>query len=103
MSKKKTKINPENRKAKAPEFKPGDKPYLEYDGVLLNANVPWNELVSELEATGCTSTDIAQYAECELSTIQEISTENYDNLSFRAGARIVTLHHKRNPHMYSEF
>lgn len=103
MSKKKSTSNSDTPKQCEPEFKPGDKPFLEYDGTVLNANVPWDELVSELEASGCTAKDIAQYAECELSVIHEISKKIYDNLCFRSGARIVTMHYTRSSHKCSEF
>jgi hypothetical protein len=93
MSKKKLINKPSIIKSRKPEFSPGDKPYLEYDGVVLNANVPWNALVDELIEQGCIEKSIAQYAECSLNVIKELKIKKYDNLCFRAGARIITLHY----------
>lgn len=103
MAKKKPLFNPNDLEKIEPEFKPGDKPHLEYDGQILNHNVPWGELVTDIQACGYTQGDIAQYAECKLSVVEEIANNNYDNLCFRSGARIVTMHHTKNPHMYNEF
>ena len=78
-------------------FKPGKTPHCEFDGAVLNANVPWNELVAELIARGKTEQQIADYAECDLSVIQAIQNNNYENLWFRTGARIITLHTNYRP------
>lgn len=86
-----------------PEFKPGDTPYYKYDGILLNANVPWSELVKDIEVCGYSLQNIADNAECELSVIQEVLEKNYDHLNFRTGTRIVTMYYAKNPHMYKEF
>lgn len=87
-------------KAAEPEFKPGDTPHLEYDGSVLNANVPWNEVILELQQQGCAASDIADYAECAESVIKELVNKNYSNLNFRTGARIITYHCKHNPSVY---
>jgi hypothetical protein len=102
MAKKKSVIKDEIViKSTKPEFKPGNKPYLEYDGVVLNANVPWNELVAELKNSGKTKSAIAKYAECELDVINQIEAKNFDNLCFRSGARIITLHSQQFPACYN--
>ena len=75
-------------------FKPGKKPYCKYQGSLLNANVAWNELVSELIESGISQREIADYAECSLSVIKDIQTKNYQTLWFRTGAKIAALHHR---------
>jgi hypothetical protein len=82
------------------EFKPGNKSYLEYDGTVLNANVLWNELVNELIEKNCSTQSIAEYAECDHDVIMNILAGDFSTLSFRAGARIVTLHAGAYPDCY---
>lgn len=82
-----------------PEFKPGDKPYTQFGNVMLNANVPWDELVNELIKSGQSMKQIADYAECPLDVIRNIRKGVFDGLHFRAGARICTLHYKAFPHL----
>lgn len=84
------------------EFKPGSKPYLEFDGAMLNANVPWDELVLELNEHGCDNHEIAAYIECDTAIIMQIQAKNFKNLSFRAGARMITLHSKHYPDFYCQ-
>jgi hypothetical protein len=95
------KITEKTGKSKKPEFKPGNKPYLEYDGCILNANVPWIAIVRELMECGVTENEIADYAECPLETIADILENNYETLSFRAGARMLTLHSNHFPICYA--
>lgn len=102
MAKKKPLTDSENVTKSAPEFKPGNKPHLEYDGVLLNANVPWNELVDELVERGFTLLQVSDYAECSLDTVKELQESVFDNLSFRAGARIATMHYQHRPEFYAQ-
>lgn len=86
-----------------PDFKPGDKPYYEYDGVILNANVAWDEVVLELQEAGKSVESIAAYAECDASIITNILEKKYDGLTFRAGARLLTMHCGAYPEDYSDF
>ena len=102
MAKKKPLKDSGNVKKLEPEFKPGGRPYLEYDGSLLNGNVPWNELVCELFERGFSALQVADYAECSLETIAELQQSVFGNLSFRSGARIVTMHYQHRPEFYSE-
>lgn len=101
MAKKKTCNETDVKVKSAPEFKPGDKPYCEYDGAVLNANVPWNELVEELLQKGFTLKEVAEYAECPLETLIELQASQFDKLSFRSGARIVTMHCQHRPECYA--
>jgi hypothetical protein len=101
MAKKKLrKKNDKTTESAIPEFKPGNKPYCKYDGSVLNANVPWCEVVQELKQRGFTQTQIAQYAECGLQVIKEVLSKKYGKLCFRAGARIITMHSNYYPHAY---
>ena len=88
-------------KAKAAEFKPGDTPYLEYDGQILNKDVPWKELVRDLLDNGHSITQIAVDIECPIRVVNQILVGNYDNLPFRNGARLVTRHCLDCPQHYS--
>ncbi len=100
MSKKKDDKKDDGKKSKSLEFKPGNKPYYEYDGVVLNANVPWNELIVELVEARVSVVKIATYAQCSIATIIQLTKYNFENLSFRSGARIVTLHSIHRPEFY---
>lgn len=82
-------------------FKPGKTPYCEFEGTMLNADVAWDELVSDLIARGISEQAIADYAECDLSVIKELQEENYENLWFRAGAKISTLHCRSHTNRYT--
>jgi lambda repressor-like predicted transcriptional regulator len=77
-----------------PEFKPGNEPHLEYDGTVLNANVPWHEVVSQIMAEGITATAIAEEAGLSLQTINNILKEDYHGLYFKAGARLITIQYR---------
>ena len=88
------------RKNSLPEFKPGDKPYLEYDGVILNANVPWNEIVTDIKEKHYSLSTIAAIAEATLGTLKAVLKQNYDSLPFRSGARLLTLHNRLYPQCY---
>ena len=75
-----------------PKFKPGNKPYCMFGKEVLNANVPWNEIVMDIKEKGYSLITIAQLAETDLTTIQEIIALNFENLPFRSGARLITQH-----------
>jgi hypothetical protein len=90
-------------KRKKSEFKPGNKPYLEYDGCVLNANVPWNELLSDLVASGFSHEAIATEIGTELQILSAIEAKDFENLSFRAGARMITMHSEARPENYLDF
>ena len=76
------------------EFKSGNTPYLQYGNEILNNNVPWDELVQAILDKGQTIKQIANYAETEINIIENVLQQSYQGLTFRAGARIVALHHK---------
>lgn len=76
------------------EFKPGDEPHCKFGNQVLNANVPWDEVVAELRAKKCSIAEIAEYAECDISVIFSVLKQDYSCLNFRTGARLITLHHR---------
>jgi hypothetical protein len=98
MAKKKS--NPEKNMKVKSDFKPGNKPYYEYNGTVLNANVPWDEVVLDLQEQGCPANKIAQYAECSLNVVKDILKKKYDGLCFRSCARLITLHSNHCPQVY---
>ena len=75
-----------------PDFKPGNTPHLQYGNEVLNANVPWNEVISDLCSHGLSMAEIAIQLDVELSSIQAVAAKNYSHLNFKAGARLLTLH-----------
>jgi hypothetical protein len=104
MAKKKSGIKDETvKKSTKPEFKPGKKPYLEYDGVVLNTNVPWDELLGDLIASGFSHEVIATEIGTELEILKNIEAKDFENLSFRAGARMITMHSEAHPENYCDF
>ena len=102
MSKKKDCDEMNSSVKNVPEFKPGSQPHYEYDGDILNANVPWNELVDELTQAGYSLKQIATQAECPLATIKEVKNSIFEHLPFRSGARIVTMHYTAQPECYAD-
>ncbi len=92
MAKKKPKSNIRVIKRNVPEFKPGNEPHFEYDGLVLNGNVPWSEVLQTLLDKGITIKNIAIYAGCSQKVIHNALQKNYVGLCFRSGARILTFH-----------
>ena len=92
MAKKKPKGNIKIIKCNVPEFKPGNEPHLEYDGIVLNGNVPWSEILQALLDKGITIKNIATYANCSQKVIHNALQKDYVGLCFRSGARILTFH-----------
>jgi hypothetical protein len=100
MAKKKPLIDPENVKKSVPEFKPGDKPYCQFGKEVLNQNVPWDEILSEISMKGYPHHAIALEIGTELETLQYIEENFFDKLSFRAGARMISMHYRVSPECY---
>jgi hypothetical protein len=82
------------------QFKPGNKPYLEFDGTILNANVPWNEVVNDILKAGVSSAEISIETHLLPHVIGEILEGNYDGLCFKAGAMLITLHCRYRQELY---
>lgn len=64
--------------------------------------MPWHEVITDIEEKGYNLTTIAAIAETQLTVIQAVVTQQFDNLSFRAGARIIRLHYRICPSAYVE-
>ena len=80
-------------KSKQPDFKPGDKPYTKFGNDVLNKDVAWHELVSELMRKKQSITSIATYADCSIQTMNDLLSQKFRGLNFRSGARLITLHY----------
>ena len=76
--------------------------HFEFDDALLNASLPWYELVEELLHRNCTLYNIAARLGCSVEVIQEIQQCCYENLNFRAGALLVTMHYEYCRELYPE-
>jgi hypothetical protein len=100
MSKKKDDKNSKGTGKKSVEFKPGNKPYCHFGKEILNKDVPWVEIIIEILDKGYNLNQIADYAETAFTSLREVVRSNYDALSFRAGARIITLHCSLYPEIY---
>lgn len=75
-----------------PSFKPGNTPHLQYGKEVLNANVPWSDVLNEICLSGMALTEIASRLEVSVSMLRAVATQHYENLNFKTGARLLTLH-----------
>ena len=75
-----------------PAFKPGSTPHMQYGNEMINANVPWNEVISDLCSHGLSMVEIATRLDVDFSVIQAVAAKNYSRLNFKAGARLLTMH-----------
>lgn len=103
MAKKKPPLDTENVKKPAPEFKPGNKPHCQFGNEVLNQNVPWDVVLNDIEEKGYSLVTIASIAETTLDTLQNVLKQQFDDLSFRSGARIIGLHYRVCPSAYIEW
>ena len=83
----------------APEFKPGNTPHTQFGNEILNANVPWDQVVQEI-LTHKTQEQLANEVGTPLANIAKILKHNYRKLNFRTGARILTVHCHLYPAQY---
>jgi hypothetical protein len=90
------------KKPPYPEFKPGEESFCRFGKEFLNKNVPWHEVVADLVDRNYSLIAIAAFAQTQLSVIQEVGQRNFSTLSFRAGARLITLHYRLCPEHYPE-
>ena len=82
-----------------PVFKPGKTPYTQYGNETLNANVPWNLIVQEIQAHYTQERLIAETGVTP-TTLRKIYKGNYNSLDFRTGARILGVHCLLYPSQY---
>lgn len=86
-----------------PEFKPGNTPYCQFGDVVLNQDVPWNEVVIDIVNKNISMKKISHVTTLSLDTLCEILKQNYQHLDFKAGACLITLHYKYCSSLYKEF
>jgi hypothetical protein len=89
-------------KSKQPEFKPGNKPYCQFGKEILNKNVPWDKVLSEIVVKGYSPQAVALQIGTKLSILKQIEKKHFDKLSFRAGARMLSIHYRVSPECYSD-
>jgi lambda repressor-like predicted transcriptional regulator len=77
------------------EFKPGNKPYLVFGNEVLNNNMPWHDILTELLATsGMSLSELSVRLETTVSTLCNVVNGNECPLTFKQGARLLTLHER---------
>lgn len=75
-----------------PEFKPGDKPYLEFGNEILNNNIPWSEVLADVMNKGGLSVSlIAGKLQTSINALKTIVDGNECPLTFKQGARLLNL------------
>ena len=82
-----------------PAFKPGKTPHTQYGDEMLNANVPWQEILQELQAH-YTQERLVDEAGVSPANLLKILKGNYSDLNFRTGARILGVHSRLFPEQY---
>jgi lambda repressor-like predicted transcriptional regulator len=87
--------------ADAPEFKPGATPHTQLGKETLNANIAWDGVVDEIVKANYTLETLATEVGISVKNIQNILQKNYDDLSFRIGARILRVHSQLFPEIYA--
>ena len=91
---------PLGTKASASVFKPSSSAHLVFEKTVLNANVDWALMVTELLVNAVSHTDIAEYIGIGVESVGQVLQQDYTPLTFRAGARLVTLHCEHYPERY---
>jgi hypothetical protein len=77
---------------KQPEFKPGNTPHTKLGDEMLNANVPWHEIVSQILTRNYTIGRLAEEVKTNIASLNKILKEDFSELNFRTGARILGVH-----------
>ena len=83
----------------APEFKPGNTPHTQYGNQILNANVPWPEIINEIQAR-YTQEQLMKETGVTADNLLNILNQDYSKLNFRTGARILGVHSRFFPELY---
>ena len=87
--------------ADAPEFKPGATPHTQLGKETLNANIAWDGVIEEIIKADYTLEKLAAEVGLGVKNLQNILQKNYDDLSFRIGARILRVHSQLFPALYA--
>ena len=82
----------QNDGEKQPEFKPGTTPHTQYGDEMLNANVPWHEIVGQILTRNYTIGRLAEEVKTSIAALNKILKEDFSELNFRTGARILGVH-----------
>lgn len=86
--------------AEQPAFKPGNRPYLQFGNIVLNNNLPWKEITCDvLDGATLTRTELAERLEMPLNQFDFIVNGNSCPLTFKQGARLLTLQERYAPEM----
>lgn len=81
-------------------FKPGATPHLQYGKEILNAGVKWDEMVLEIMNKGDSAQLIAAKINVGLAVVMDILRCDYSGLTFKAGAKLCSLHCGLYPEKY---
>jgi hypothetical protein len=84
-----------------PEFKPGNTPHTQYGNEVLNANVPWDQVVSEILTRDYTIAALAEEIKSTTSVLIKILKQDFSMLNFRTGARILGIHCQLFPEKFA--
>ena len=84
-----------------PEFKPGNTPHTQYGDEVLNANVPWDQIVSEILTRDYTIAALAEEIKSTASVLIKVLKRDFSTLNFRTGARILGVHCKLFPEKFA--
>ena len=83
----------------APEFKPGNTPHTQLGNETLNANIPWQEIVQQIQAH-YTQEQLIEETGVTTENLLNILNQDYSKLNFRTGARILGVHCRFFPEQY---
>ena len=84
-----------------PEFKPGDTPETQFGNQTLNGNIDWSNIIAEIIQARYTQVQLITESGLSAIQLQNITNKNYNGLSFRAGARLLTVHSRSYPEQYA--
>jgi lambda repressor-like predicted transcriptional regulator len=90
------------KKPPYPEFKPGEKSFCRFGKEFLNKDVPWHRVVADIKEHNYSLSAIAVFAGTRLEVIQQVLQKNFNELSFRVGAKLISLHFQLCPEHYPE-
>ena len=82
-----------------PKFKPGNTPHTQYGNQTLNANIPWQRIVQEIQVH-YTLEQLVNEAGIPPANLRKILREDYRKLSFKMGAKLLTIHARFYPEQY---
>lgn len=89
------------RAANGPIFKPGATPHTQFGKQVLNANVPWHSVVTDIIKTHYDQVQLARELDAQSILLDKILQQDYSELNFRTGARLLGVHARLFPGMYA--